>query len=520
MQQIGNYTFSNVTFTIPEGDNVSTLYPTGVITISPLPGYTVDFNDFSVNPLFSDPNITSVIFTQDSTNVLCTITFDAGFDMPSDNVLIEICILGDAYAAKLLIEGELTTTIAPELSAGDSSETLTPYDQEGLFNTSGSLFSRVYTANSGYYFDGQPLVTITATDASNYNVVSTPTLDGDDNIIEVAIDVSYTFPNYSNSGDLIKIKASKFGEIYDPVIEITGYTFNTSRLSNPSEIRTLNIYGAATTVFGVSIYDGTTTTALLTSQVMPASGIYSLPITFPELIKGDPNVTYEITLTGDGSATLEQPNPIIVEQLNTVTISFDYDNEPTPITGWSLPTTTTFKALTLNPSSDLADSSGIWLVDIDYTITPFSGTGTLNVIKQIEYSDFSNTEEIVTQVDGLQTSVTSLVLDDTTDILANDKFNNYADGVLIDPTIAPFKYSVVSVDSGTNITITPSGTFNDDKELTFIRSNGNNFNVLSSDVTEIDPLNVNIKASLAIVNFGDADIDFDLDLSNIITYTP
>jgi hypothetical protein len=520
MQQIGNYTFSNVIFTIPEGDNVSSLYPTGVITISAVEGYTVDFNDFSLNPLYSDPNVDSVIFTQSGDDVLCTVTFDIGFVMPSDNITLDICILGEAYAAELTIAGEITTTIAAELSAGDTSETLTPYTNTGLYNTFENLFTRTYTATAGYYFGGMPLVTTTATDASNYNIVSTPTLDGDGNITSVLIAVGYTYPSYSNAGDLIKIKASRFGEIYDPVVEITGYTFNTSRLSNPSEIRTLNVYGTPTTTFGVDIYDGTTTTSLLTGQVMPDAGFYSLPITFPELIKGDPNVTYEITLTGDGSGTLDQPNPIVIEQLNTVTISFDYDNEPTPITGWALPTTTTFKALSFNPSADLLDSGGIWLVNVDYTITPFSGTGTLSVIRQVEHSDFSNVEEIVTQVDGLQSGVTSLTLDDTTGILPSDKFNNYADGVLIDPTIAPFKYSVVSVDSATDITITPSGTFNDNKELTFIRSNGNNFSVLSSDVTEVDPLNVNIKFSVAITNFGDADVDFDLDLSNIITYTP
>ena len=48
MPTFNNYTFSNVTYTITEGDSIPTeTGGTAIITISPVSGYTLDVADFS-----------------------------------------------------------------------------------------------------------------------------------------------------------------------------------------------------------------------------------------------------------------------------------------------------------------------------------------------------------------------------------------------------------------------------------------------------------------------------------------
>jgi hypothetical protein len=78
MPSLNNYTFTNVQYTIPEGTDVVSLYPTAQITIVPNSGYTANAADFSLDPSFSDNAVQSVVFTQDGLNVLCTVTFNTG----------------------------------------------------------------------------------------------------------------------------------------------------------------------------------------------------------------------------------------------------------------------------------------------------------------------------------------------------------------------------------------------------------------------------------------------------------
>jgi hypothetical protein len=96
MPSFNNYTFTDIQYTIPEGDNVSILYPTAQITIVPNSGYTAVATDFSLDPSFSDNAVQSVVFTQDGLNVLCTVTFNIGFVMPSSNYTIPLCVVGES----------------------------------------------------------------------------------------------------------------------------------------------------------------------------------------------------------------------------------------------------------------------------------------------------------------------------------------------------------------------------------------------------------------------------------------
>ena len=512
MPEINNYSFSNAVFNIQEGAVINDQITSATIIISPLPGYTATASDFSLDPSFSNTYVQSVTFTQNGANVICTVTFLPTVTMPSANVTIPLCIIGSAEVAEITIDGFFSANVGANVT-GSPNESNTPFSNSGSQGEIESLFTKSYTAASGYYLTTTGLQ-VTQGNQSNYNIVQTPTYDSENRLTSISYDVKYIYPNESISGDRLAIARMIASEIYNPLPKITGYIFDTSALGNPEETRTLTVVGIPGTTFSATLNDGTTTTTIINNEDINSNGQYNHDITFPALTKGNPPITYTIELTGSYVADINLPNPFTVEQLNEVRVTIDETNPPTPISGW--PAVSPFRdiaALTKNPFTDLTQSSGIWLIQLDYDITPFSGTGTFSVLKQIELLDFSNTEEIITNANGDQTSATSLTVDDTTGILAGDKI------ALLD-VLAPYESEVSSVDSATTLTISPAITVSDNQQINFYRDNGNKIEIFNSNVTLVDSLTVNLKCDIVISNTGDANIDFDLDLSNIISYTP
>lgn len=521
MPIVNNYSFSNAVYSIPENASIPGEIGTATITISPLEGYTVTAGNFSLDPSFSNEYIDSVSFAQSGSNVICTITFLAGVTMPLHNVTIPLCITGSSEILPISVGGKITAFVGTNTN-GDSSESNTPYSNDGAYGSEELLFSRTYNADSGYYFSSTPSCNITVGNQSNYNIVQTPTYNINGQLTNITFDVNYTYPNYNVSSDEILLRVPTAVEIYQPLPLIGGYIFNTSAISNPEETRTLTVFGNPSTTFSATLNDGTTTTTIINNETLDSSGRYDYDVTFPELIKGDPNVTYTIELTGSYVSTIEQSNPFTIEQLNEVVIKIDVTNPPTPISGWpAVEPRATFKALSASPFSDITKSSGAWIIEIDENITPFSGTGTFSLINNpIGLEDFDEATTITRTVNSAAVSSTTLVLDDTTDILAGDKFNYVPWDPDHNDLLAPFTYEVVSVDTATDLTITPAITIPSGYGVTFSRSNGNVIQIIDSDVTLVDPLTVNLKFKVVIINYGDADITYNLDLYKVIVYTP
>jgi len=512
MPTINNYTFSDIQFAVPENSFISSTSLTAVIIISPLAGYTATAADFSLEQGFFNQYVQSVTFTQDGNNVLCTVTFVTTAIMPSANVTIPLCVVGSAEVAEITIDGFFSANVGANVN-GSPNESNTPFSNSGSQGEVESLFTKIYTADSGYYLTTTGLQVVQG-NQSNYNIIQTPTYDSENRITSISYDVKYIYPSESISGDRLAITRMNASEIYNPLPKITGYIFDTSALGNPEETRTLTVVGIPGTTFSATLNDGTKTTTIINNEDINSNGQYNYDITFPDLPNGNPPITHTIEITGSYVADINLPNPFTVDQLDEVRITIDETNPPTPISGW--PAVSPFRdiaGLTKNPFTDLSQSSGIWLIQLDYDITPFSGTGTFSVLKQIEISDFSNTEEIITAADGNQTSVTSLTVDDTTGILAGDK-------IALLNVLAPYESEVSSVDSTTTLTISPAITVSDDQQINFYRDNGNKIEIFNSDVTLVNSLTVNIKCDIVISNTGDTNTDFDLDLSNIISYTP
>jgi hypothetical protein len=517
MPIINNYSFSDAIYSIPENASIPGEIGTATITISPLAGYTATAADFSLEQGFSNQYVQSVTFTQDGNNVLCTVTFVTIAVMPSANVTIPLCVAGSAEVAEITISGFFSANVGVNVN-GSPNESNTPFSNSGSQGEIETLFTKSYTADSGYYLTTTGLQVVQG-NQSNYNIIQTPTYDSENRLTSISYDVKYIYPSESISGDRLAITRMNASEIYNPLPKITGYIFDTSALGNPEETRTLTVVGIPGTTFSATLNDGTTTTTIINNENINSNGQYNYDITFPALTKGRGKRTYTIELTGSYVSDINLPNPFTIDQYEDVLVQIDVDNVPTPISGWpALNPRKTFRALSFNPFANISDSTGVWLFEIDYDINPFSGTGTFTVDKQVELSDFAEAKLIEGVVNGNQSATTTLVLDNTTDILAGDKFNKFNAG--FDPSVAPFAYEVVSVDSGTNLTITPAVTVVDNEPITFTRANGNKIEVIDSDVTLTNPTTVNLKFNLAVLAYGDEAITFDLDLSNIISYTP
>ena len=522
MPEINNYSFSNAVFNIQEGTVINDQVTNATITISPLPGYTVTASDFNLDPSFSNTYVQGVTFTQSGSDVICTITFLPTVTMPSANVTIPLCIIGQGVVNEITIGGTVTAIVGTDVTGG-SSETDTPYSNSGNVGNNELLFTRTYNAATGFAWANNelPSINVTQGNQSNYNIIQTPIFDSQNRLTNITYDVNYIYTSANISGDHIDIVVPKTSLIYNPLPRISGYIFNTTALTNSEETRTLTIVGVPETTFSATLNDGTTTNTIINNEDLDTTGRYVHDITFPALTKGNAAVTYTIELTGSHVSNISLPNPFTVRQLNEVSIEIDVTNPPTPIAGWpTVEPRNTAAALITNPNSDLNDSTGLWVFNINEDITPFSGSGTLSVDKQVELTDFAEAATVLGIVNGDQTSVTTLILDDTTGILAGDRFNYLPGNPNDNNLLAPFGYEVSSVDSGTNLTITPAITIIDNSRLIFTRSNGNVIQVLDSNVTSVNASTINLNFNIAIANYGDTNITFDLDLSNIISYTP
>jgi len=294
-----NYTATVVQYTILEGANISSLYPTAVIKITANPGYTVTAGDFSWNgPL---AGVTSVAFTQDGEFVLCTVTYDTTSVMPAYNVNIGLCIIGDAVLAAVTVAGTLTSVVDASVTTTTPSETNTPYNASGAEGaTSGTLFTRTYTAPSGSYWpeNTPPSIQLTSGDLGQYNITQTPTYTANNELTAITYTVTYIFTDTNVSGDKFDITIPKVATILTPATGVTSFTGPTTGVQASGTNYVMSVQGAAGATYSISMSDGTTSTAVVTNAVLGATGNAQHSFIIPANT-GTSNITWTATISGD-----------------------------------------------------------------------------------------------------------------------------------------------------------------------------------------------------------------------------
>jgi|14_taG_2_1085336.scaffolds.fasta_scaffold05615_3 hypothetical protein len=307
-----NYTATVVQYTILEGANISSLYPTAVIKITANAGYTVTAGDFSWNgPL---AGVTSVAFTQDGEFVLCTVTYDTTSVMPAYNVDIGLCIIGDAVLAEVNIAGTLTTLVDPGTVTTTPSETNTPYSASGAEgSTSSTLFTRTYTAASGNFWpdNAGPSIQLTNGNLGQYNITQTPTYTANDELIAITYTVTYIFTDQDVSGDSFNIVIPKQVVILVPATGITAFLGDNRTVASSGTNYVMTVQGAPGATYSISMSDGTTSTAVVTNAVMGATGSAQHNFIIPSNT-GTSNITWTATISGNIEAGV--PTTITFDQ--------------------------------------------------------------------------------------------------------------------------------------------------------------------------------------------------------------
>ena len=318
---IGNFSVSSVNFSVPQGDTISSVQNTATLTLVPDSGYQIAASDFSY---VSGPSqITGATFTQSGANVLCVVTFDTSYVMPSEDVDLPICIQGSAtlinYNLSGIIELIAGTNITP--STGN-----TAYSATGENGETVQAFTFTVSADSGYYFPTTPQGSITAGIASDYTITSSNTTDVDGKITATTFTANYTFGAQNATNNVFTIVANTKA-IPVVVREITSYAIDTSNLPFDSDTtRNMKIYGSAGATFSLTAVNEDGTSILnspLSNVVMPSNGVYSFNITFPSVTDND---HYDFALTGDLADTFDtvngQPSTFTINQYLDITLTY------------------------------------------------------------------------------------------------------------------------------------------------------------------------------------------------------
>jgi len=318
-----NYTVTDVTINnLSEGDNVSSLYPSAVITLSPNMGYYLDASVFS---LIGTPNhIDYATFVQDGPNVICTLYFQAEFIMPAFNVDIPLCIDGSALLTNYTVDGTVDNRF-PVNCAYDYVYDSFPVNAN--YNTYNLCWTASLTADAGFYFETIPEITQTAGNTGIFTIEYNDVFDVEDRLITRSFGIYCTVPNGNSIGNAFLLRGVA-SEIFVPVEEITGYLIDSSAIPEFGASRTLTIFGSVDTPWVLNCADP----ILQTGPADPITGLipYGTSVSGTISSTGSSlllvnidavtvNTVYSIVLLADLSVGFSQPLPIILNQyVNTI----------------------------------------------------------------------------------------------------------------------------------------------------------------------------------------------------------
>jgi uncharacterized protein (TIGR02145 family) len=464
-----NYTITDINYTgVPEGIQVSTIHPTGIMTLTPDPGYTVSAGNFGWSP--NNPYVLDVTFSQSGSNVIATVTFDDGFIMEGNNVEIPLCFdKGEAELIYYNVSGQVYAASDANITSLPGDGVDTPFSEISNFNYTATVYIGSFTCDPGYYMPVPPLLTQTSGSSTNFSIAYNDTYDGALLTARQYV-ITYLFPNYNSSNNNFSIVASSV-EIFVPEIGITSYVLGTNSFPPSGGTTSLILYGTPGSkrtltcaspilqtgpidpITGIIPY-GTTVSGVIDSSGQAPTQIL-IVITALEAI-------YSIMLTGDLASSFGQPNPILLYQFGEVTITYSvgstdperpeyhFINDGNKFnTGWGL------------SSPSIGDSG--YANDFNWNITPTWGDG-LVLVKQPLTTEFNNLDPVLNSgnllsIDTLlatQTSNSSITLNMTgsvesygyasmeTDLDLSDSIINY--NTFVNPSLDPPTEAHVTLD--------------------------------------------------------------------------
>jgi uncharacterized protein (TIGR02145 family) len=464
-----NYTITDINYTgVPEGIQVSTIHPTGIMTLTPDPGYTVSAGNFGWAP--NNPYVLDVTFSQSGSNVIATVTFDDGFIMEGNNVEIPLCFdKGEAELIYYNVSGQVYAASDANITSLPGDGVDTPFSEISNFNYTATVYIGSFTCDPGYYMPVPPLLTQTSGSSTNFSIAYNDTYDGALLTARQYV-ITYLFPNYNSSNNNFSIVASSV-EIFVPEIGITSYVLGTNSFPPSGGTTSLILYGTPGSNWTLTC----ASPILQTGPIDPITGIIPYGTTVSSVIDSSGQAPtqilivitaleaiYSIMLTGDLASSFGQPNPILLYQFGEVTITYsvvstDPERPEYPFindgnkfnTGWGL------------SSPSIGDSG--YANDFNWNITPTWGDG-LVLVKQPLTTEFNNLDPVLNSgnllsIDTLlatQTSNSSITLNMTgsvesygyasmeTDLDLSDSIINY--NTFVNPSLDPPTEAHVTLD--------------------------------------------------------------------------
>jgi len=364
LTSIDNFTVTDVTFQVTEGQNVAATQASALITLTPNTGYTLIASDFVLNaPIPSEINGGASTFSQAGANVLLTAVFVDPTTMPSANLEIPLCVRGFSDTIVISLDGvySITSTNSTPTSSSDNA-----YSISGDYGTTSQVLNVSLTADSGYYFSLAPTIFINTGVATDYSIATTDTNNIDGYLTSKNFTVNYTFPTTSVTGDSISINGSAIS--LPVVVEelVRSYVISGSNIPMGGENRVLTLTGGPNADWTVTA-SGTGLTFTETG-VLPATGISYVTIPFPS----GSGQTYTVTLAGDLLSPFPLANPFTLVQEANIKVSV----------------TPTFTGILASPLTIFREAvSGT---------SPLPGTNTYSFILSYVFADGSNQIDIDT----------------------------------------------------------------------------------------------------------------------------
>lgn len=384
---LNNCTITSQSFTKTGGSAIGT--DNAQLIIKPDSGYVVSAANFTNNTGVIS-GVSSISLSDSGTpgassnTVLVDVDLDNTFTMPSADTSITIDIDGDADLIDYNLSGNYSSSVSNITTSADQS---VAYTASGNYDQQVTVFTRTFTANSGYYFPIAPSNNLfSANHSSLYDISSVTTTDASNRITSATFTVKFTFPAEDVSGDTINFKAFA-EEFYVETQEIESYSLITSTIDAAGATRTMRVFGTPLAEFSLQVTnEDTTSIHSITNQAIPASGVYEFDIDFPAVTDAD---IYDFVLTGDLSSSFDtasgQDSTFSIKQPINIDIAIGLTNTDSSIT------ISQDKSKNLPPNTSLINPDNDFDNDFTITTTNFSGIELLDG-STADVSDFTNTD--------------------------------------------------------------------------------------------------------------------------------
>lgn len=250
---VDNFTVESVNFVVQGGTNLATTTGnTVVLTLVPNTGFQLDAADFSGTPPYPD-GVLNMNFTQDGANVLCNVIVDATFVMPNENLSLPLCISGRSTELGITISG----TVDISSSNATPLPQLVPYSiSDGVQGQTQNVYTQTILADTDYYFNNTPTISLTTGNASNYSLYTANSQFSNGRLIGIDVIADYTFPFNDVAGDEIQVIANA---IQIPALEeyVTGRSIATT-IPAEATTRNLALFGVAGADYTLTVTSGAT----------------------------------------------------------------------------------------------------------------------------------------------------------------------------------------------------------------------------------------------------------------------